>query len=191
MLQLKLVDETKDCTLKVQSSSILMETSTNSQASQRDNHAHLVGLQNRLVCVACLASEDREDISGLVGYDPSGGILQDGIILYGQTCQTGYLMNDVGTGPEKSAEKTIFFIFSEMAVRVPGIFTIKIRVVDLLCRGTVRVLCTAPFEVFSPKGFQGMMSSDLIDVGTTALSRHLAQNGIFLRQRGLRDSEKE
>ena len=121
-------------------------------------------LSRRIMCVACLASERLKDIGCLVKFDAQGRNPVCGDILYGQTCQQGLFLDNqdqINCPNSRSPQKAVFFVFSDLAIKVPGLFSIKIMVVDLLHRDKVHVLSTTPFEVYSPKRFPGMMRRNL------------------------------
>ncbi|WVO13782.1 hypothetical protein L204_101404 [Cryptococcus depauperatus] len=69
-------------------------------------------------------------------------------------------------------------VFAKISVRVPGTFRLKFTLYEISEAGIVEVVhvVSKPFEVFSPKLFQGMHES-------TPLTRHLAAQGLKVKLR--------
>lgn len=103
-----------------------------------------------------LAREDGNDLSSLIKIDDKYPVPPTDL-FYGQRAGIGLILDDIeGLG------KSIFYVFHDLSVRVPGVFVIKIEVVDMFSRKVVQSLETKRFEVFSPKKFPGMMGKDWV-----------------------------
>ena len=85
--------------------------------------------------------------------------------LVGQKSTTGTVHVD----PETN-EPRLFFIFSDLSVRLAGEFVIQCRVLDLACPMNVVTLMTSPFEVYPLKLFKD-------DMKATSLSKALSLQG--------------
>ncbi|KAJ1553291.1 hypothetical protein HK405_008376, partial [Cladochytrium tenue] len=94
--------------------------------------------------------------------------------LVGSTAVPALLLEDPDGGGEG-----VFFVFSDLSVRVKGIYRLKFHVVDVGTKVRASAAVTAwsdPFEVFPPKVFPGMMPS-------TILSRAFANQGLAIHVR--------
>ncbi|KAJ1539170.1 hypothetical protein HK405_013134, partial [Cladochytrium tenue] len=94
--------------------------------------------------------------------------------LVGSTAVPALLLDD----PDGSGEG-VFFVFSDLSVRIKGIYRLKFHVVDVGTTDRASAAVTAwsdPFEVFPPKVFPGMMPS-------TSLSRAFANQGLSIHVR--------
>jgi Velvet factor len=134
----------------------------------------LLDLKARIICFVTLSRDDGLDWSSVVKKDESiKTIIPPTDLLYGQRAGVGIILDGIGSG------KSLFYVFPDLAVRVPGVFMMKIEVLDMVSRVSVRSLKTKKFEVFSPKRFPGMMGMQLgfLIVGSTVLTNHLLKFG--------------
>lgn len=138
-------------------------------------HSHSILCNVTLVSVDCV---DNSILKRLKITCPIGA-------MFGQTCQNGLLMYDFN-----STNKTLFFCFPDLSLRVKGSFRLSCQFVDVnkylphLPSRNWRTdpVITSPFQVYPPKSFPGMLKN-------TELSRYLFQNGGNLKIN--RSSNKE
>jgi hypothetical protein len=90
--------------------------------------------------------------------------------LLGQTTINGQVYEDLND------LEAIFFTFPDLSVRIQGVYTLQIQLIQIdqtLCHSPIY---TTPFVVYAPKNFPGMLES-------TKLSNHLANQGLAIRSR--------
>jgi hypothetical protein len=112
----------------------------------------LLNLKARLICMVSLCREDGLDLNSLIKIDEAvNTIIPPTDLFYGQRAVAGIILDNVECG------KSLYYVFHDLAVRVPGVFVIKIQVMDMVSKVFIQSLKTSKFEVFSPKRFPGMM----------------------------------
>ncbi|KAI9359554.1 velvet factor-domain-containing protein [Zopfochytrium polystomum] len=92
------------------------------------------------------------------------------VTLVGARTTSCYLLRDL------DATEGCFFIFSDLSIRVKGLFRMRFQAFDVRQAAVVAVTWTDPFEVFAPNMFPGMMPS-------TRLSRVFSDQGVPIHLR--------
>lgn len=127
-------------------------------------------LHDRIICVVTLLTTADKHLGSITKQNSS----QPSLILFGETCCHGHVLEDF----ENPSESSLYFIFADLSVRVKGEFKIACHLVDMnnLDR-QYTPLVTQPFLIYPPKQFPGMLAS-------TELTKHLFNQGVrFIRRR--------
>lgn len=142
----------------------------------------LLNLQSKIICVANLTTDESEDISCIIKFDNHADCA-----IFGERCQRGVIVQDI----KPASTLSMFYAFSDLAIRLPGIYKIKITVLDITAQEVLHTIDTSPFEVYTPKMFPGMLSKRLkVMIASTLLTNHLCNLGVpNLKKRGFRENQ--
>jgi Velvet factor len=123
----------------------------------------------RIICIVTLMDIGNIHLSSIVK-PPSS---EPSSLLFGETFCQGRVLDDF----EDSSMTSLYFIFSDLSIRVKGEFRLLVQLIDMNNLSRIfKPQVTNAFTIYPPKQFPGMKVS-------TDLTKYLFAQGIHIRRR--------